>query len=79
MGAQNFRSIEPLVESEPLGLIWSVNEITDSGNHKKIQNNFNKNPFLKNGIFISHEILSINKFKIIVMVPEILNFIDRPN
>ena len=79
MGAQNFRSIESLVESETLGLIWTANEITDSGNHKKVHNNFYINPFLRNGNFISHEILTMNGFKIIVMVPGILNFIDRPN
>ena len=27
-------SIEPLVESKPFGLIWSVNEVKDFGNHE---------------------------------------------
>ena len=32
VSAQNFRSIEPLIKSEPLGLIWLVNEIQDFRN-----------------------------------------------
>ena len=71
--------IEPLVESEPLSLIWSVNEIEDFRNHEKIHKHFYMNSFLKNGNFISHEILIINIFQIIDMVTEIFNFIDRPN
>ena len=66
--------IEPLVESEPLSLIWSVNEIEDFRNHEKIHKHFYMNSFLKNGNFISHEILIINIFQIIDMVPEIFNF-----
>ena len=78
MGALKIRSIEPLVESEPLSLIWSVNEIEDL-NDEKIYKHFYMNSFLKNGNFISHEILIINIFQIIDMVTEIFNFIDRPN
>ena len=37
-GAEGVELIEPLVESEPLGLLWSVNEIKDFRNHI---NNFN--------------------------------------
>ena len=33
MRALKIRSIEPLFESEPLGLIWSANEIEDFRNH----------------------------------------------
>ena len=69
--------IEPLVESEPLSLIWSVNEIEDFRNHEKIHKHFYMNSFLKNGNFISHEILIINIFQNIDMVPEIFNLIDR--
>ena len=32
-GAEGVEPIESLVESEPLGLIWSVNEIEDFNNH----------------------------------------------
>ena len=79
MGALKILSIEPLVESEPLGLIWSVNEIEDFRNHKKIHKHLYMNSFFKNANFISNEILSINNFQIIDMVPELFNFIDRPN
>ena len=40
MGALKIKSIELLVESEPLGLIWSINEMKDFGNHKKTHNHF---------------------------------------
>ena len=32
-GAEGIEPIEPLVESEPLDLIWSVREIKDFRNH----------------------------------------------
>ena len=32
-GPEGIEPIEPLVESEPLGLIWSVSEIEDFRNH----------------------------------------------
>ena len=36
--------IEPLVESEPLSLIWSVNEIEDFRNHiNDLKDIYNKN------------------------------------
>ena len=36
--------IEPLVESEPLGLIWSVNEIEDFRDHiNDLKDIYNKN------------------------------------
>ena len=78
-GALRIRSIEPLVESEPVGLIWSVNEIEDFRNHEKIHKPFYINSFFRNGNFISREILIINIFPNINMVPEIFNLIDRPN
>ena len=53
-GAEGVEPIKPLVESEPLGLLWSVSEI-------------------------EHEILIINIFQIIDMVPQFFNFLDRPN
>ena len=77
-GGEKGESIEPLVESETLGSLWSVNEIEDFRNHEKIQKHFNMNSFFRNGISISLEILIINIFQIIDMVPEIFNFIDRP-
>ena len=48
-GAEGDEPIEPLVDSEPLGLLWSVIEIKDFMNHKKIHNNFYMNSFLKTG------------------------------
>ena len=79
MGALKILSIEPLVESEPLGLIWSVNEMEDFRNHEKIHKQFNMNSFFRNENLISHEILIINIFQNIDMVPEIFNLIDQPN
>ena len=76
MGALKIRSIEPLVESKPLGLIWSVNEVKDFGNHENINKHFYMNPFFRSGISISHEILYKNIIQIIETVPEIFNFID---
>ena len=35
-GAEGVEPIKPLVESEPLGLLWSVSEIEDFRNHEKI-------------------------------------------
>ena len=32
-GGEGIEPIEPLVESEPLGLLWSVSEIQDFRNH----------------------------------------------
>ena len=78
-GAEGVEPIEPLVESETLGLLWSVSEIEDFRNHEKIPTHFYINSFLRNGNFYSHEILIINIFQIIDMVPEFSNFIDRPN
>ena len=68
--------IKPLVESKPLGLIWSVNEVKDFGNHGNINKHFYMDPFFRSVISISHEILYKNIFQIIEMVPEIFNFID---
>ena len=45
--------IEPLVETEPLGLIWSVNQIEDFRNHQKIHKLFYMNLFFRNGNLIS--------------------------
>ena len=78
MGALKIRSIETLVESEPLGLIWLVNGIIDFRNHEKIHNHFYINSSLRNGNFNSYKILIINIFQIIDMVPEIFNFTNRP-
>ena len=64
-GAEGVELIEPLVESEPLGLIWSVNEIIDFRNHEKIHKQFYMNLFFRNGNFIPHEILIINIFQFI--------------
>ena len=75
-GAEEGELIGPLVESEPLGLIWSVNEIEDFRNHQKIRKHFYMNSFFRNRNSASHEILFINIFQIIDMVPEIFNFID---
>ena len=79
MRALKIRSIEPPVESKPLGSIWSVNEINDFGNHENINKHFYMNQFFQNGNSISHEILYINLFQIINMVLEIFNFFNRPN
>ena len=49
-GAEGVEPIEPLVESEPLGLLWSVSEIEDFRNHEKIHNQFYMNSFLRTGI-----------------------------
>ena len=73
-GPERVEPIESLVESETLGLLWSVNEINDFRNHEKIHNHFYLNSFLRNGNSNSHEILIINIFQIIYMVPEIFNF-----
>ena len=78
-GAEGVEPIEPLVESEPLGLIWSVNEIEDSKNHQEIHKLLYINAFFRNENFILHEILIINIFQNIEMVPEFFDFIDRPN
>ena len=78
-GGEKVEPIAPLVESETLGSLWSVSEIEDSKNHEKIHKYFYMNSFVRNGNFISLEILIINIFHIIDMVPEIFNFIDRPN
>ena len=77
-GGEKGEPIEPLVESETLGLLWSVSEIEDFRNHEKIHNHFYMNSFFKNGKLNSHEILFINIFQIIDMVPEIFNFTNRP-
>ena len=77
-GAEGVEPIEPLVESEPLGLLWSVIEIKDFMNHEKIHNNFYINSFFKNGNFISRQILTLNNIQIIDMIPEIFNFTIRP-
>ena len=77
-GPEEFERIEPLVASEPLGLIWLVNEIVDLRNHQEIDKLFYMNLFLRNGNFISHEIFIINIFQIIDMVPQFFNFLDRP-
>ena len=77
-GGEKGESIEPLVESETLGSLWSVSEIEDFKNHEKIYKRFYMNSFFRNGNFISLKILIINIFQIIDMVPEIFNFIDRP-
>ena len=43
-GREEVEPIEPLVESEPLGLIWSVNEIEDFRNHiNDLKEIYNKN------------------------------------
>ena len=77
-GAEGVEPIKPLVESEPLGLLWSVSEIEDFRNREKKHNHFYINLFLRNGNFNPHEILIINIFQIIDMVPEIFNFTNRP-
>ena len=64
-GPEEVEPIEPLVESEPLGLIWSVNEIVDFRNHGKIHKNFYMNSIFRIGNFISNEIVHINIFQII--------------
>jgi len=43
-GDEKVKPIEPLVESEPLGLIWSVNEIEDFRDHiNDLKDIYNKN------------------------------------
>ena len=73
-GGEGVEPNEPLVESKPLGLLWSVSEIEDFRNREKIHNHFYINSFLRNGNFNSHEIFIINIFQIIDMVPQIFNF-----
>jgi len=77
-GPEGVEPIKPLIESETLGLLLSVSEIEDFRNHEKIHNHFYINSFLRNGNFNSHEILIINIFQIIDMVPEIFNSTNRP-
>ena len=73
---EGVEEVEPI---EPLGLICSVNEIEDFRNHQKIRKHFYMNSFFRNRNSASHEILIINIFQIIDMVPEIFNFINRPS
>ena len=43
-GGEKVEPIEPLVESEPLGLIWSFNEIEDFRDHiNDVKDIYNKN------------------------------------
>ena len=49
-GPEEVEPIEPMVELEPLGFIWSVNEIEDFRNHQKIHKHFYINKFLETGI-----------------------------
>ena len=77
-GAEGVEPIEPLVESETLGLLWSVSEIEDFRNHEKIHNHFYINLFFRNRNLNSHKILIVNIFQIIYMVPDIFNFTNRP-
>ena len=77
-GPEEVEPIEPLVESEPLGLLWSISEIEDFRNHEKMHKHFYINSFFRNGNFILHGILIINIFQFIDMVPEIFNFTNRP-
>ena len=78
-GPEGVEPIEPLIESETLGLLWSISEIKDFRNHEKVHDHFYMNSFLINENFISHEILIINIFQIIDMVPQFFNFLDRPH
>ena len=48
-GPEGVEPIEPLVESEKLGLLWWVSEIKDFRKHEKIHNHFYMNSFLRNG------------------------------
>ena len=79
MGAVKICSIKSLVESKPLGLTLSVNEIKDFRNYEKIHKNFNINSFFIIRNFISNQIVIIDFFQIIDMVPGIFNFVNRPN
>ena len=61
-GGEKGESIEPLVESETLGSLWSVSEIEDFRNHENIHKHFYMNSFLRHWNVISHEILILNIF-----------------
>ena len=74
MLALKIRSIQPQVESEPLGIIWSVNKIEDLRNHEKINKIFYMNSFFEDGNLIPSEIGIINIFQIINMDYEIFYF-----
>ena len=44
-GPEKVEPIEPLVKSEPLGLLWSVSEIEDFRNHiNELKDIYNQNP-----------------------------------
>ena len=54
-GGDEVEPIEPLVESEPLGLIWSVKEIEELRNHiNDLKDIYNKN-------LVRDRILAFNK------------------
>ena len=70
--------IEPLVESEPLSLIWSVNEIEDFSNHiNDLKDIYNKN-LVRDKIPVFKKWINIKVLMYLFMVPEIFNLIDRP-
>ena len=48
---EEVQPISPLIESEPLGLLWSVSEIEDFRNHEKIHKHFYMNSFHKHKNF----------------------------
>ena len=79
VGALKSRSIEPLVVSEPLGLIWSICEIEKFKNHindSKLV--FNINLVLNSNLF-GKKLIYIKKLLSLFMVRGIFNFLDRPN
>ena len=77
-GPEEVQPFAPLIESEPLGLLWSVSEIEDFRNHEKIHKPFYMNSFHKHKNFYLARDFLINSFQFIDMVPEILNFTNRP-
>ena len=76
-GGEEGEPIEPLVESEPLGLTWSVNEIEDFRNHiNDLKDIYNKN-LVRDKIPVSKKWIHIKVLLYLFMVPEIFNSTNR--
>ena len=76
-GPEGVEPIKPLVESETLGLLWSVSGIENFRNHiNNLKDIYNKN-LVRVKIPIPKKWIDIEVIMYLFMVPEIFNFTNR--